>query len=70
MSEEYTLDMIVADKDAIWKCKINLSCFICKRGESIFEQCECATVFFEKEGILIAGLICEDCWNKFREAEE
>jgi len=65
---EYTLDMIVADKDATWKWKINLHCFVCGYGErEIFDHDECATVFFKKDGKLIAGLICESCFNKWKE---
>jgi len=70
----YGLEQIRANKNAIWKWKINLNCRFCQTEEEIksfgiFEGYkECGPIFADLgDGKLTVVLICEDCFNKWKE---
>ena len=60
---EFNLNQIEANKKAKWNWKINMHCWTCGNHGG------CTTVFFDRDNKLIAGLICEKCWDKWVRGE-
>jgi hypothetical protein len=65
------------NKKTKWNWKINLRCGICQekdedyyRGNPLGNSKPCDTMLIERNGKLIADLICEDCFNKMMEGKK